>query len=279
MATSEIPPPASLPCDDSVTAITQVLSATHFSATPVDPSTMAAYTSYFDHSYDPSRLPSTPDNANVVSPLPTSPCHDSSDSDEGDADYIPPSDDDDQYRPNQSTSSQKKKYKVAKSHRRATFSPTRSTSSESERSVTSPRAQRRSHPYKRNIPSRNIQREDGVSVISKESDFHCPVVGCDYVQKNQRIPDLKRHVVTHDRWMEPEKWTCCGVTVDMAHLYDTSVGEGMTEGEQIKAGTYMFRGQLMIGGCLKTFARRDALKRHVDNPNISCVGRMDSYFY
>jgi hypothetical protein len=116
-------------------------------------------------------------------------------------------------------------------------------------------------------------------LIDSESDFQCPAVGCDYVQKNQRIPDLKRHIVTHDRWMEPEKWTCCGVGMDRAHLYGRGIEEGMTEEEQIKAGAYMFKGQLMIGGCRKAFARRDALKRHVDNPNIPCVGHMDSYFY
>ena len=33
-------------------------------------------------------------------------------------------------------------------------------------------------------------------------------------------------------------------------------------------GAYVFGGQLMIGGCMRTFTRRDALKRHVDNPNI-----------
>jgi hypothetical protein len=116
-------------------------------------------------------------------------------------------------------------------------------------------------------------------LIDKESDFQCPVVGCDYVQKNQRIPDLKRHVVTHDRWMEPGKWTCCGVGMERAYLYGKGIEEGMTDEECIKAGAYMFNGRLMIGGCMKTFARRDALKRHVDNPNISCVGHMDTYYY
>ena len=67
--------------------------------------------------------------------------------------------------------------------------------------------------------------------------------------------------------------------MDRAHLYDTGIEEGMTEEEHIDAGAYTFGGQLMIGGCLKTFARRDALKRHVDNPSIACVGHMDSYHY
>ena len=35
--------------------------------------------------------------------------------------------------------------------------------------------------------------------------------------------------------------------------------------------------RLMIGGCLKAFTRMGALKRHVDNPNVSCVGHIRFY--
>jgi len=71
--------------------------------------------------------------------------------------------------------------------------------------------------------------------------------------------------------MEPEKWICCGVGIEIAHLYGRGIEKGMTEEEQTEAGAYLFRGRL-VGGCLKIFARRDALKRRVDNPSISCVG-------
>jgi hypothetical protein len=288
MSIYEAPPPTPTPSDDSVASITQTLFITHSPPAPVDPSTMMAYRPHFDHGHE-SRASSTLESGSVASPPATSSpassphCDSSESSGEGDTYCFPSSNDDGEYRYTHATSSQKqKKRKVSskyKSLHRATFSPTRSTSSEFGKSVTSSRAHRRSHPYKRRASSRNFQREDSARSTSKGSSFQCPVVGCDYAQKNQRTPDLKRHIVTHDRWIEPDKWTCCGVGMERAHLYSRGIEEGMTEEEQIKAGAYMFRGRLMIGGCLKAFARRDALKRHVDNPNVRCVGHMDSYFY
>ena len=288
MTIYEVLQPAPTLSDDSIDSITQTLSVTHFPPEPVGPSTMTAYAPYFDHGCGSQAL-STPGNGSIASLPPTSSppssfrCDSSESNGEGDTDYFPPSDDDEEeYRPTRATSSKKQKKRKAaskdKPSRHATFSPAHSTS-KSEKSVTSSRAHRRSHPYKRPISSRNFQRENGSKLINKESDFQCPVVGCDYVQENRRIPDLKRHVVTHDRWMEPEKRTCCGVGMERAYLYGKGIEKGMTEEEQIKAGACIFKGQLMIGGCLKTFARRDALKRHVDNSNIPCVGHMDSYFY
>jgi hypothetical protein len=35
----------------------------------------------------------------------------------------------------------------------------------------------------------------------------------------------------------------------------------------------------MIGGCRKTFARRDAARRHLDNPNLPYIGDMDTYHW
>ena len=290
MTIYEVSLPEQTPSDSSVASITQTLSATHLLSSPlVDPLTMTTYAPDFDHDCD-SQVPSTPVNESTASPPttsspPSSPRSGGSESDgEGETDYTPPSDnDDEEYRPTPVTSFRKQKMRKAASKykfpRHAAYSPARSTSSESEKSATSSRARSRPHPYKPRISFRNFQRKDGTRLIDKESDFQCPVVGCDYVQKNERIPDLRRHVMTHDRWMEPGKWTCCGVGMERAFLYGRGIEEGMTKDEQTKAGAYFFRGQLMIGGCRRVFSRRDALKRHVDNPNVRCVGHMDSYDY
>jgi hypothetical protein len=114
--------------------------------------------------------------------------------------------------------------------------------------------------------------------INKRIHFMCPVVGCGYEQKNYRIPGLKHHVVTHDRWIDLDRWTCCGATMDRVYLYGIGIEPGMTNEECMEVGAYMSRGQLRIGGCMKTFARRDVLMGHVDNPNLSCIGHMDTYY-
>ena len=280
MGVYDVPPRPTAPHDDSVDSIIQTLSRTHLPSEPVNFSIMmTAYAPSLDRSCD-SQNPSTPERASVASP-PTSSsaspsCYDNSKlGSVGDINYSPPSDEDEEYLPTQTICPERKKRKVGV---RAKSTSTRSSTSESEKTTDSSRGHRRSHPYKQPNHSRNFQRRDGARLINKASEFQCPVAGCDHTQKNRRIPDLKRHVATHDRWIEPEKWTCCGVGMDRAHLCGQWITAGMSKEEQIKAGAYEFKGKLMVGGCLNTFSRRDALKRHVDNPKISCVGDMNSYF-
>ena len=250
--------------------------AAHLPAALVDPSTVTVLTPCF---YSPS------DYTTVVPSPPTSPSvsshsFNSAESDD-DGDYVQiPSDGDDDYHPTPSTSSRKQKKKItskSKSPHSVAFSPPRSATSKSQKRRTFARGARRYHPHRSDVPSRNFQCKDASLFVDKKSDFLCPVVGCDYKQENHHIPELKRHIITHNRWKEPKKWICCGVGIDKAHLYGEGIRQGMADEECIKAGAYMFKGRLMIGGCMKTFSRRDALKRHVDNPNIPCVGHMGSY--
>ncbi|KAF9780656.1 hypothetical protein BJ322DRAFT_1213679 [Thelephora terrestris] len=152
-------------------------------------------------------IPSSPENASIASP-PTTPFvsshhYDSSRSDV-DGDYVPP------LTKMRSTAQHSPTLRSTKSTR-----PPRSTSPATARSLLpldpSSRASRRPHPYRRNIPSRNPQCEDSALGTS--------------------VPDLKCHVITHDRWREPEKWTCCGVGMDRAFLYGKGIREGMTDAE------------------------------------------------
>ncbi|KAF4604084.1 hypothetical protein EYR40_001267 [Pleurotus pulmonarius] len=123
-------------------------------------------------------------------------------------------------------------------------------------------------PTKRVRPtpiSRNVQ----VSSLSEPIDalalsFKCPE--CGWVQRNKRVPDFRRHVLSHVRPSDGDHskgWWCKGV---LASSIPGFHGEG-----------YQFAGEQRYGGCLKTFSRRDALKRHLDNPNVACLGSVSQW--
>ncbi|KAI0781964.1 hypothetical protein C8Q75DRAFT_701045, partial [Abortiporus biennis] len=95
----------------------------------------------------------------------------------------------------------------------------------------------------------------------------CP--NCDYYQKNHRAPDFKRHIATHYRSQERDKWICCGFPSDDVRLKDIDTSKLKIKGTK---EPFIWKGKALIGGCLASFSRRDALKRHLDNPNVNCVG-------
>ncbi|TCD70526.1 hypothetical protein EIP91_002872 [Steccherinum ochraceum] len=101
-------------------------------------------------------------------------------------------------------------------------------------------------------------------ISSSSSRWRCPHPGCGYVQRNRRMPDFKRHTQTHNRFIEAEKWVCCGLPTHDAPL-ELVLTETATE----------FGDHQMVGGCWKVFSRRDALKRHLDNKNIPCKGNLN----
>lgn len=78
----------------------------------------------------------------------------------------------------------------------------------------------------------------------------CPISGCKYRQANGRMPDLRRHIKTHFRKISEIRCT-----------------EVLTEHG------------MWIGGCLKTFSRRDALKRHMRNNHVCAHPRPSRHFY
>ncbi|KAI6039339.1 hypothetical protein EDC04DRAFT_2895420 [Pisolithus marmoratus] len=115
-------------------------------------------------------------------------------------------------------------------------------------------------------PSRNVQAIPGtVSTGPKTNPWACP--HCKWVQRNHRTPDLKRHIRTHTRLERPAQWVCCGVPLKDAEWYTLPEG----------AEAYNWQGKMMIGGCGREFSRRDALKRHLDNDHITCIGDLSAF--
>ncbi|KAF9499037.1 hypothetical protein BDN71DRAFT_265819 [Pleurotus eryngii] len=114
----------------------------------------------------------------------------------------------------------------------------------------------RTSPQSRNVQVPALsQPEDAIDDLS----FKCSE--CGWVQLNKRLPDFRRHLLTHTRPDDRDQsrgWWCKGVLASSVPGFH---GEA-----------YEFNGELRFGGCLRTFSRRDALKRHLDNRNVCCLG-------
>ncbi|KIY72507.1 hypothetical protein CYLTODRAFT_331110, partial [Cylindrobasidium torrendii FP15055 ss-10] len=101
----------------------------------------------------------------------------------------------------------------------------------------------------------------------------CPF--CEYKQGNSRKPDFQRHVATHQRKDNIlEGWWCKGIPVGkhVSVFNRSQLNNGHNKLIDLKSTPIFFNGEYRIGGCKMTFSRRDALKRHLDNPAISCAG-------
>ncbi len=100
---------------------------------------------------------------------------------------------------------------------------------------------------------------------SEKSDLTCPFPGCMYEQHNGRMPDFRRHIKTHIR--KDGEVRCKGVSWDDAlsfpQRYRNAVAHEKPYAIPNEPG-------LWVGGCLKTFSRADALKRHLNT--TSCEG-------
>jgi hypothetical protein len=114
---------------------------------------------------------------------------------------------------------------------------------------------RSSHP-------RNTQTAPDSASFSavKSNPWECP--HCPWIQRNKRTPDLKRHIRTHTRLLHPAQWVCCGILADD------------TQSSALSAEPSPYISMPGVGGCGRTFSRRDALKRHLNNNNNSCAGRL-----
>jgi len=98
-----------------------------------------------------------------------------------------------------------------------------------------------------------------------KANLVCPFPGCSYEQLNGRMPDFRRHIKTHIR--KDGEVRCKGVpwqdALSFPHRFrNISLHE--------KPYTIPGESGLWVGGCLKTFSRADALKRHLNH--TSCEG-------
>lgn len=170
-------------------------------------------------------------------------------------------DDDDEYLPSPTSNSRKRHRATRTRATTTTISSAPPPLAESVATISRPAKRSRGSP-----PSRNVQAVPGtVSSVPRSNPWACPY--CKWVQRNHRTPDLKRHIRTHTRFERPALWVCCGVPLKDAERYTLPEG----------AEPYNWQGKMMIGGCGREFSRRDALKRHLDNDHITCIGDLNTF--
>lgn len=155
--------------------------------------------------------------------------------------------------------------RTSRSTRTARFSPYTASSSPSSSSSCSdldsprPRAAQLRHTSARKTQI-SVMHSRTETMQKGPKRWGC--MHCDYVQKNHRRPDLKRHIAGHFQSIEN---VCCGVRLEEAQQY------GATDFSK----TAEFQGELRTGGCWQVFSRRDALIRHLKNPKKKCVTDID----
>lgn len=98
----------------------------------------------------------------------------------------------------------------------------------------------------------------------KSNDTDPPQHQCPVCKRRITMGSVKRHIQTHKRIEDDNAgrgWRCKGVPVTYSSVY----------GVPASSRTYKHRNSLRVGGCMKTFSRRDALRRHITN-NERCFG-------
>jgi hypothetical protein len=105
----------------------------------------------------------------------------------------------------------------------------------------------------------------------KLNDLVCPVTDCQYEQLNGRMPDFRRHIKTHIP--KEAEIRCKGI-----QWQDFIRHRRLFPKISVDERPYAVPGEdgLWIGGCLKTFSRADALRRHRRNTSCVALDRHDS---
>ncbi|RPD60258.1 hypothetical protein L226DRAFT_616775 [Lentinus tigrinus ALCF2SS1-7] len=93
--------------------------------------------------------------------------------------------------------------------------------------------------------------------------WKCP--HCPFVQWNRRGPDFRRHVATHTGSRAEKVYLCCGVP--LIEAAEHGVPDEVANGE-----VWEYEGLFMVGGCRRTFSRKDAYLRHLNRQAGKCFG-------
>jgi hypothetical protein len=122
----------------------------------------------------------------------------------------------------------------------------------------------RSKRFRTSTSPQSVQTslEDESGNERKKEDFICHI--CSWIQKNSRVPDLERHIITHGQ----SQWLCCGAPLG------TRAADRFMVRRPILVEKTRFRhcDTELVVGCQTLFSRRDTLKRHLDNRHIGCIG-------
>ncbi|KAK0221890.1 hypothetical protein IW262DRAFT_937763 [Armillaria fumosa] len=195
-------------------------------------------------------------------------------SDDEDSDNEP---DDDDYCPSPPLNPKKRRRSsqpaapAPKKAKVVTTMPPASSSEASTGSSTKPKVAR-----KQRLPPapRNVQVVD-INLLELLDTMGWQCQACEWEQENHRKPDFVRHLLTHQQPDKNDKtkgFWCKGVRLFDREAYNKlaiRVGREPIP-EDAEEIVYLF--EQRVGGCMRSFSRRDALKRHIDNPNNNCYG-------
>lgn len=93
----------------------------------------------------------------------------------------------------------------------------------------------------------------------------CPVSGCNWKPNNPtRGLDATRHIATHFAHYSLVKPVCHGVKIENASK------KVLASSMPVLYTDYKEQTHTMVGGCMQTFSRRDALLRHLSNSSCVC---------
>ncbi|PBK97746.1 hypothetical protein ARMGADRAFT_650612 [Armillaria gallica] len=192
-------------------------------------------------------------------------------SDNEDSDNEP---DDDDYCPSPPLNPKKRRRSsqpAAPPPKKAKVATTKAPASSSTGSSTKPKVAR-----KQRLPPapRNVQVV-GINLLELLDTMNWKCQACRWEQENHRKPDFIRHLLTHqqpDKNDQSKGYWCKGLKLVDREAYNKMAIRDGRETIPEDAGEIVYLFEQRVGGCMRNFSRRDALKRHIDNPNNSCCG-------